>query len=50
MGFYQNQLSEQRLNGVQALINYKVALLDLKIRALWDFEKNVSIIDKVEEI
>jgi outer membrane protein TolC len=42
--FYQLQLSAQQLGEVEALINYKVALLELKIRTLWDFEKNVSII------
>jgi outer membrane protein TolC len=43
--FYQLQLSAQQLGEVEALINYKVALLELKIRTLWDFEKNVSIIE-----
>jgi outer membrane protein len=45
MQFYQLQLSEEQLKKVQALINYKLALLDLKIRTLWDFEKNKSIIE-----
>jgi outer membrane protein len=45
MQFYQLQLSEEQLKRVQALINYKMALLDLKIRTLWDFEKNESIIN-----
>lgn len=45
MQFYQLQLSEEQLKEVQALINYKVALLDLKIRTLWDFEKNRSIVE-----
>jgi len=44
MQFYQQQLSTQKLNEVSALINYKLALLDLKIRSLWDFENNVSIV------
>ncbi len=43
--FYQLQLSAQQLVEVEALINYKVALLELKIRTLWDFEKNVSILE-----
>ena len=43
--FYQLQLSQQRLAQVQALINYKLALLDLKIRTLYDFENNRSILD-----
>jgi len=45
--FYQIQLSTQKLSLVQALINYKLALLDLKIRTLWDFENNRSIMDSL---
>jgi outer membrane protein len=45
MQFYQLQLSEEQLKEVEALINYKLALLDLKIRTLWDFEKNKSIVE-----
>jgi len=45
--FYQLQLSQQRLNEVSALINYKLALLDIKIRSLWDFDANVSIVEKI---
>ena len=48
--FYQLQLSEQRLSLVQALINNKLALLDLKIRTLWNFETNRSILDEIEDI
>jgi outer membrane protein len=47
MQFYQLQLSTQKLNEVSALINYKLALLDIKIRSLWDFENNLSIVDKL---
>lgn len=43
--FYQLQLSEKQLERVEALINYKLALLDLKIRSLWDFEKDVSLVE-----
>lgn len=42
---YQLQLTQEQLDEVQALINYKLALLDLKIRTLWDFENNLSVID-----
>lgn len=42
--FYQNQLSREQLNEISALINYQVALLDLKIRSLWDFSKNQPVI------
>jgi outer membrane protein len=48
--FYQLQLSQQRLALVQALINNKLALLDLKIRTLWDFEANRSILDELAEM
>ena len=47
MQFYQVQLSQQKLNEVQALINYKLSLLDIKIRSLWDFENNRSVVDKL---
>jgi outer membrane protein len=48
--FYQLQLSQQKLSLVQALINNKLALLDLKIRTLWDFETNRSVLDELEDI
>jgi len=46
MQFYQQQLSTMKLAEVSALINYKLALLDIKIRSLWDFENNVAVIGK----
>jgi len=48
--FYQLQLSQQKLSLVQALINNKLALLDLKIRTLWDFEANRSILDEIKDV
>ncbi len=45
MQLFQIQLTQEQLDEVQALINYKLALLDLKIRTLWDFENNMSVID-----
>ena len=45
MQLYQLQLTQEQLDEVQALITYKLALLDLKIRTLWDFENNLSVID-----
>lgn len=45
MQFYQLQLSQQKLNEVQSLISYKLTVLDLKIRTLFDFENNRSIVD-----
>jgi outer membrane protein TolC len=45
IGEYQNQLSTQRFRHVGALIDYKLALLDLKIASLWDFENNRPVLD-----
>jgi len=45
--FYLLQLSQEKLNRVGALINYRLALLDLKIRALWNFENNTSLVENL---
>ncbi len=45
ISFYQNQLSREQLNEVATLISYQLALLDLKIRTLWDFSNNQSVIE-----
>jgi outer membrane protein TolC len=45
ISFYQTQLSREQLNEVAALINYQVALLDLKIRTLWDFARQQSVLE-----
>ncbi len=47
LSLFQNQLSQKKMNLVQSLIDYKLALLNLKIQSLWDFEKNRSVL-KVE--
>ncbi|MDX8338193.1 TolC family protein [Draconibacterium sp. IB214405] len=44
LNLYQNQLSTQKVALSQALINYKIELLNLKIQSLYDFEKNEAII------
>ncbi len=41
---YQTQLSNNKKSLVDALINYKLALLDLKVKSLWDFKQGQSII------
>jgi outer membrane protein len=41
---YQTQLSEKKMDLSNALINYKLELLNMKIQSLWDFEKNSSFI------
>jgi outer membrane protein TolC len=41
---FQTQLSNQKMTKTQALINYKIELLNLKILSLFDFEKNTEIV------
>lgn len=43
---YQNQLSQKKADLSNALINYKLELLNLKIQSLWDFENNCSFVPK----
>lgn len=44
LSLYQNQLSSRKLSYAQALLNYKIELLNLKIQTLYDFENNQAII------
>jgi outer membrane protein TolC len=44
LNLYQTQLSNKKLAYAQALINYKIELLNLKIQTLYDFERNQAII------
>lgn len=44
LSLYQNQLSSKRNEYTNALINYKLELLNLKIQTLWDFETRKSIV------
>jgi outer membrane protein TolC len=44
MNQYQTQLSNTKIAYTQALINYKIELLNLKILSLYDFEKNTAIV------
>jgi len=44
LGMYQSQLSEAKMALTNAIINYKIELLNLKIQTLYDFEKQVPII------
>jgi outer membrane protein TolC len=41
---FQTQLSSKKMEYAQALINYKLELLNLKILSLFDFEKNMPIL------
>ena len=42
LNLFQTQLSEQKLSLTQALIDYKLELLNMKIQTLWDFEQDMS--------
>ncbi|SHJ19763.1 Outer membrane protein TolC [Tangfeifania diversioriginum] len=44
LSLFQNQLSESKISYNQALINYKIELLNLKIQSLYDFENNEPIL------
>ncbi len=46
LNLYQTQLSERKIAYAQALINYKIELLNLKIQSLFDFENNTPVIPK----
>ena len=44
LGMYQSQLSEAKMSRTNAIIDYKIELLNLKIQTLYDFENQSSII------
>jgi hypothetical protein len=44
LNLYQVQLSDNKMAYAQALINYKIALLNLKVQSLYDFTTNESVI------
>lgn len=44
MNQFQNQLSNSKMSYTQAIINYKVQLLNIKILTLYDFEKNEPVV------
>lgn len=44
LSLYQNQLSSKKNEYTNALISYKLELLNLKIQTLWDFETRRSIV------
>jgi len=41
---FQTQLSQKKMDRANALINYKLELLNMKIQSLWDFENNTSFV------
>lgn len=44
LGIYQNQLSDTKLALTNAIIDYKLELLNLKIQTLYDYENKINII------
>lgn len=44
LSLYQNQLSSRKLAYAQALLNYKLELLNMKIQTLFDFQKNQAVL------
>ncbi|TKG92485.1 TolC family protein [Puteibacter caeruleilacunae] len=44
LNLYQTQLSDKKIASIQALINYKLELLNMKIQTLYDFEKKESVL------
>ncbi len=46
LGIYQNQLSDRKMALTNAIIDYKIELLNLKIQTLYDFELEQPIIPK----
>ena len=44
LNLFQNQLSQKKMSYAQALIDYKIELLNLKIQSLYDFEKREAIV------
>ena len=44
LNLFQNQLSQKKIDLVNAMISYKIYLLDLKIESLWDFERDQPVI------
>ncbi len=49
LSLYQNQLSQKKTSLVDAQINYKIGLLNLKILSLWDFETNKAVMPDMGE-
>jgi outer membrane protein TolC len=49
LNLFQTQLSQAKTGLVEALIDYRLALLNMKIQSLWDFEANRSVVTTGEE-
>jgi outer membrane protein TolC len=48
LSLYQNQLSQKKIGLVDALINYKIALLNLKIQSMWDFTRSAPVLPELQ--
>lgn len=44
LNLFQTQLSNKKMAYAQALIDYKIELLNMKIQSLYDFEKNEAVV------
>jgi len=44
LNLYQEQLSQRKMGLINALIDYRLAVLDMKIQSLWDFERNKPVL------
>jgi outer membrane protein len=44
LNLFQNQLSSKKIAYAQALIDYKIELLNLKVQTLYDFERGIGIV------
>ncbi len=49
LNLYQNQLSQNKQALTNAIIAYKLELLNLKIQSLWDFENNKAVIETITQ-
>ena len=50
MSQFENQLSSKKMSLVQAMINYKIDLLNLRILTLYDFSANKSIMPEINKL
>ncbi len=50
LGDYRQTLSNARLSEIRELINYRLQLLDLKIKSLWDFENDRPVVELTTEM
>jgi outer membrane protein TolC len=44
LNLYQEQLSQRKMGLVNAQIDYRLALLDMKIQSLWDFVEDKPVL------